>query len=90
MLVALPQMRSSEPGALRLMLAMRGQETVSQKQKKAIIIDQFKCACGKLVPVYFDRAALEHRLKLIGKAEKAIREGKFDKEEKTVTVRKPC
>ena len=61
---------------------------MSEKQKKAIVIDQFKCTCGKLVPVYFDREALEYRLKLIGKAEKAIKEGKFSKQETTVTVRK--
>lgn len=62
---------------------------MSEKQKKAVIIDQFKCACGKLVPVYFDREALEYRLKLIGKAEKAIKEGKFSKEQQTVKVTRP-
>jgi hypothetical protein len=62
---------------------------MTKKLKKAIIIDQFKCACGKLVPVYFDREALEHRMKLIEKAEKAIKEGKFSKEETTVSIRKP-
>lgn len=61
---------------------------MTEKQKKAIIIDQFKCVCGKMVAVYFDREALEHRMRLIEKAEKAIREGKFSKEEQAVTVRK--
>lgn len=61
---------------------------MSKKVKKAIIIDQFKCTCGKMVAVYFDREALEHRMKLIEKAEKAIREGKFSKEETAITVRK--
>ena len=66
------------------------QEVDDVKEKKAIIIDQFKCQCGKLVPVYFDREALEYRLKLVEKTEKAIKEGKLGKEETAVTIRKPC
>ena len=44
--------------------------------KKAIIIRQFRCECGKLVSLYFDRQAIQQYDEALKLAEKAIAEGK--------------